>query len=152
MTPRDSAHRPRASDAGHATETRSRGSQDTVCSAFRYFSLSRRKQQRWNTTEEGGCEIQQNKQAERNDAAPTAGREQVKGNQHPPSEEHERAKIVWQLTSATLSVGEEPKCDAAGQNVGGKNGCECGKARRRAKAFVQSCCGKAVEQACWRRE
>jgi len=152
LLPNAPAHRPRATDARHSTETQSRGSVQPVCSAFRSFSLSRREQQRWNTTEEGGCEVEQNKQTERNDAAPTAGREQVNGSQHPPGEEHERAKIVWQLTAAALSVGEEPKCDAAGQNVGGKNGCDCCKARRRAEAFVQSCCGKAVEQACWSRE
>src|SRR5216117_3679905 len=125
MWPNATAQPSRAADGWLATETQSRGLVLPVCSAFRSFSLSRREQQRWNSTEEGGCEIQQNKQAERNDAAPTAGREQVKGNQHPPSEEHERAKIVWQLASAALSVGEKPKCNAAGQNVGGKNRCEC---------------------------
>jgi len=120
--------------------------------ALRSFSLARRKEQGWNIAKEGGCEIEQNKPAERNDAAPTAGREQVDGNQRPPSEEYERAKIVWQLASVLLSVGENPKCDAAGQKVGGKNGCDCCKAWRRTEAFVQTGCGKTVEQGRWRRE
>src|SRR5437867_2294612 len=55
--------------------------------AIRFFSLAGRKGQGLKNAKGGGLEIRANKPAERNDAAPTAGREQVDGNQRPPSEE-----------------------------------------------------------------
>ena len=94
------------------------------------MSLAHGKEDVCDAAKQRCCEIQQKEPAECGESTPTACAEKVNGDEDRPSEENERAEIVWHWMATLARVGKNPKRDAACEKKRAEHGCDRSNAAR----------------------